>query len=63
MKKIINWLVKKKQQTNLQDCQSFKIDLDCSDKLFGGFKEYKPPIYEHDIGIKTQVEVTDLFKF
>ncbi|MFT4202400.1 MAG: hypothetical protein QM610_00665 [Chitinophagaceae bacterium] len=31
---------------SFSDCSSFEIDKDESEILFGGFREYIPPIYE-----------------
>lgn len=45
MKKIIDFFTKRKH-LELSKCTSFEITKDEADTVCGGFKEYKPPIYE-----------------
>lgn len=60
MENFTNWFRKKKQTASLQECSVFGVDQNQSDSLYGGFKEYKPPIYEHESAINTGHNVTDL---
>jgi hypothetical protein len=59
MKKLVNWFKKKKMGIN--ECAEFGIDQIQSDQFFGGFKEYMPPIYEHESAVKSFIKVTDLY--
>ena len=59
MKQFKNWFTKK--NINLIDCSSFEVTKEQSSELFGGFKEYKPPIYEHESAVSTQISISDLF--
>ncbi|SHG71732.1 hypothetical protein [Pedobacter caeni] len=59
MKNLKDWFKTKK--IRLEDCSSFEMDKEQSDQFFGGFKEYKPPIYEHESPGKTQITISDLF--
>lgn len=61
MKGILNRLLKKRNKSSIETCEDFKLDQQQSDKLFGGFKEYKPPIYEHENQVSSHIKVTDLF--
>lgn len=59
MKNLMGWFLKKKK--SIQDCADFEMDEVQSDQFFGGFKEYMPPIYEHESAVKSTVKVSDLF--
>lgn len=60
MKKLINFLARK-QRKPLVDCTSFKINKEESDMLFGGVREYKPPIYKHEKTAEDSLRTTELF--
>jgi len=55
-----NWFGKKKRNSSVQDYSEFEVDKDRSDSFYGGFKEYKPPIYEHESVHSSGIKVTDL---
>lgn len=59
MKQLKNWFSRKK--ISLSECASFEVNREQSDKFFGGFKEYKPPIYEHESAVTTRIIISDLF--
>ncbi|WP_134087629.1 hypothetical protein [Olivibacter sp. XZL3] len=61
MKGIFNRLIIKKRERNVAACERYKLDEQQSDQLFGGFKEYKPPIYEQSQDTATKVKINDLF--
>ena len=44
----------------LSDCTSFAIEEEESDTLFGGFREYQPPIYEQSKQKKEKFKTTEL---
>ena len=44
----------------LEQCTAFEIKKEESDALYGGFKEYKPPIYEQDDAANQSFKTTDL---
>lgn len=60
MKKLISFFTKREPRT-LEDCTSFEVNKDDSNTLFGGFKEYKPPIYEYNNATDRSFKTTDLF--
>jgi len=53
-------MAKRKQKT-ITDCEQLAIDNEHADGCYGGFKEYKPPIYEHRSNTDTQVKINNLF--
>ena len=60
MKKIAQ-LFKKEKKRTIENCIELKINNEESDEIYGGFKEYVPPIYEHEIpSTKKSLKVTDL---
>lgn len=59
MKKLKN-LFTKKNKPGLAQCVDFEIEKEESDTLYGGFKEYKPPIYEQDVPATYSFKTTDL---
>lgn len=60
MKKLIKFF-NKKEAPVLDNCTSFQVNKDDADTLFGGFKEYKPPIYEYDNATDRSFKTIDLF--
>jgi hypothetical protein len=60
MKKLIRLFIKKEPPT-LEECTDFEVNKDDANTLFGGFKEYKPPIYEYDDATDRSFKTTDLF--
>jgi len=58
--KILKEFFKKKQKSKLEQCASFEIGKEDSDTVYGGFKEYKPPIYEQDNSTDYSFKTTDL---
>ena len=59
MKKLINLFIKKAPPA-LEECAGFEVNKDDANTLFGGFKEYKPPIYEYDNATDRSFKITDL---
>jgi hypothetical protein len=59
MKKFFNLFIGR-QITKLEQCTPLKIENEESDALFGGFKEYVPPIYETDAPADSIFKTTDL---
>jgi hypothetical protein len=59
MKKLKD-LFTKKTNPRLEQCTDFEIQKEESDALYGGFKEYKPPIYEQDDSVNNSFKTTDL---
>ena len=59
MKKLIHFFIRK-HSPKLEDCSSFQINKEESDALYGGFKEYKPPIYEQDEHSNCSFKTSDL---
>lgn len=59
MKKLTD-LFSPKQMPELDHCSSFEIHKEEADTLYGGFKEYKPPIYEQDAPVESTFKTTDL---
>jgi len=59
MKTLINFFIKKEPQT-LEECSDFEINKGDANTLYGGFKEYKPPIYEYDNANDRSFKTTDL---
>lgn len=60
MEKLTNWFGKKKKVSGLEDCSGFEVDKHQSDSFYGGFKEFKPPIYEHESALNVGFKTTDL---
>ncbi|UPK72102.1 hypothetical protein [Chitinophaga filiformis] len=44
----------------LEQCTAFAIKNEESDTVYGGFKEYKPPIYEQDDTTNCSYKTNDL---
>jgi len=59
MKNLIRFFIKKEPAT-LEECSDFEVKKDDANTLFGGFKEYKPPIYEYDNANDRTFKTTDL---
>lgn len=59
MKNLIKFFSKKELPT-LEECGDFEVNKDDANVLFGGFKEYKPPIYEYDNASDRSFKTTDL---
>lgn len=59
MKGLTKWFEKKR--ISIKDCSSFEMKKEQAEQFFGGFKEYKPPIYEQEDFIKSNIIITDLF--
>jgi len=59
MKNLIKLFIKKEPPT-LEECTEFELNKDNANALFGGFKEYKPPIYEYDNVADRSLKTTDL---
>jgi len=59
MKNLKN-LFTRKINPALERCVDFEIKKEESDSLYGGFKEYKPPIYEQDDATNYSFKTTDL---
>lgn len=59
MKKLIRFFIKKEPVT-LEECSDFEVKEGDANTLFGGFKEYKPPIYEYDNASDRSFKTTDL---
>lgn len=59
LKTILNFFVRGSHRT-LDECTSFEIKKEESDTLYGGFKEYIPPIYEQDGSADYSFRTTDL---
>ncbi|SFF09503.1 hypothetical protein SAMN05518672_11615 [Chitinophaga sp. CF118] len=59
MKKLKD-LFTKNINPGLEQCKDFEIKKEESDALYGGFKEYKPPIYEQDDSTNYSFKTTDL---
>ncbi|PSL31009.1 hypothetical protein [Chitinophaga ginsengisoli] len=59
MKKLKD-LFAKKSKPALEKCTAFEIKKEESDVLYGGFKEYKPPIYEQDDSTNYSFKTTEL---
>lgn len=59
MKKL-KGLFTKNTNPGLEQCAAFEIKKEESDTLYGGFKEYKPPIYEQDDSTTNTFKTTDL---
>ncbi|GGH58914.1 hypothetical protein HNQ91_000522 [Filimonas zeae] len=59
MKKLTN-LFSPKKIPELEECSSFQMHKEEADTLYGGFKEYKPPIYEQDATAEASFKTTDL---
>lgn len=59
MKKKLNFFIRK-QKALLADCVAFKVEDEQSDLLYGGFKEYKPAIYEQEKIIDNSIRTIDL---
>lgn len=53
-------LFTKNTRRGLEQCADFEIKKDESDAVYGGFKEYKPPIYEQDDTVNYSIKTTDL---
>ena len=49
-----------KQTLRLLDCISFEIPKEESDTLFGGIREYHPPIYEPNRQQERNIQTNDL---
>ncbi|WP_076382839.1 hypothetical protein [Filimonas lacunae] len=60
MKKLKDFFTRQ-SALKLENCTSFQIEKEESDKLYGGFKEYKPPIYEQEGQGNTTFKTTELF--
>jgi len=48
------------QPSKLSNCISFQIVKEEADTLFGGFREYKPPIYDLEEKENIKIETTNL---
>ncbi len=60
MKRILE-ILKKSKSVKLSACQNFSIAQDEADLVYGGVKEYVPPIYEcNNEREKRSVKITDL---
>ncbi len=59
MKNLIK-LFTRKEPPVIEECTSFEVNKEDANTLFGGFKEYKPPIYEHDNATDRSFKTTDL---
>jgi hypothetical protein len=59
MKKLIE-LFTKNTKPGLDTCTAFEIKKEESDVLYGGFKEYKPPIYEQEDATNCSFKTNDL---
>lgn len=59
MKRILSFFSGKKRSF-LADCIAFKVDDEQSDLLYGGFKEYKPPIYEQKKEVNNSIKTIEL---
>lgn len=60
MRNFIQWIRGKKEILNLDDCTAYEVEKSQSDSFYGGFKEYKPPIYEHESAVSTKINISDL---
>ena len=59
MKKLINLFIKKEPPV-LDECANFEVDKEDANTLFGGFKEYKAPLYEFDNASDRSFKTSDL---
>jgi hypothetical protein len=59
MKKLINFF-SKKHTGKLNDCTQMQLNKDEADAIHGGFKEYKPPIYEPEEANEHTFRTVDL---
>ncbi|SHM71963.1 hypothetical protein [Chitinophaga sp. CF418] len=59
MKKLKD-LFSKNTKPGLEKCTAFEIKKEESDAVYGGFKEYKPPIYEQDDSTNYSFKTNDL---
>lgn len=59
MKKLRD-LFTRKANPGLEHCIQFELQKEESDALYGGFKEYKPPIYEQEEAGEHSFKTTDL---
>ncbi len=59
MKKYVEFFVKQ-FMPKLDTCTEFQLSKEESDSLFGGFKEYVPPIYEQEEKIDQSFRINDL---
>ncbi len=64
MKKLFQKLrITKTKNRNIDSCKQ-KLDIQDqvqSDSFFGGFREYKPPIYTQDHTQNTELKIKNLF--
>jgi hypothetical protein len=61
MIKLPNVFNKHKRQIKIDEVSKFGIPKEEADTLFGGFREYVPPIYDHkDISPIQRTNVSDL---
>lgn len=59
MKRLVKLILSRKP-SKLSDCSAFEIKKAESDMVFGGFREYKPPIYEPEQQENRQFKTTEL---
>ncbi|SKC99210.1 hypothetical protein SAMN05660461_1406 [Chitinophaga ginsengisegetis] len=59
MKRLVKLILSGKS-SKLSDCTSFEIKKEESDMVFGGFREYKPPIYDPEQQENRQFKTTEL---
>lgn len=54
-------MLKRSRSVKISVCKSFSITQDEADLIYGGVKEYVPPIYEHsNEQEKRSIKITDL---
>jgi hypothetical protein len=61
MKSLARWITKKINKVKIEDCMCFEIHKIESDELYGGYKEYKPNIYEKENTIEIKARINNLF--
>ena len=59
LKKVLDYF-SAKVPPDIDDCSSFGLNKEESDTLFGGFREYIPPIYEQDETADYKFRTTDI---
>lgn len=59
MKKLLKLLIPK-HHPKLERCTSFEIKKEEADECYGGYREYKPPIYETENTTGKPFKTTDL---
>lgn len=59
LKTLLDFFVRRVHR-KIDECTSFEIKKEESDALYGGFKEYIPPIYEQDGSADYSFKTTDL---